>query len=158
MTSQPPDELPLNSNACRKHQDVEVYGEYGQRGCFDCADCVWAAKVAAAYQATVQHDSNVSNTCSTSGQLNMSQPDSDLRLQIAEDLISLPIGKNKPLFWDLDTLVDYIAIAQTKLVEELLGDLPDMKEVVTPIKPGINGYNLALAEVTALLKAKLTKG
>jgi hypothetical protein len=27
-----------NPNACPKHQDVEIYGPYGQRGCVDCAD------------------------------------------------------------------------------------------------------------------------
>lgn len=31
-----------NYNACRKHQDIEVYGEYGQRG---CEDCVFTAKL-----------------------------------------------------------------------------------------------------------------
>lgn len=31
----------LNLNACRKHQDKEVFGEFGQRG---CVDCVWTAR------------------------------------------------------------------------------------------------------------------
>ena len=79
------------------------------------------------------------------------KPDNSLNKPdpMAEELLKLPLGKNKPLCWDMDVLVAFInAYTTNKIIEELeAAGVPDF------FYWNKDGRNITVGERIAELKA-----